>query len=56
MEKIVTKYVLLKVNYDSFIHEPPSTWDWGALLEVSGNESVSIVRISECDPVTANLT
>lgn len=42
-----TKYILLKVTYDSYFHEPPETWDWNQLIESGQDENVEIVRVSD---------
>lgn len=45
--KPITKYVVLKVTYNSYYHEPPSSWDWGKLIDLDPNETVEIVSVSD---------
>lgn len=45
--KPVTKYVLLKVTYNSFYVESPETWDWNNIVDSSADEKVECVRVSD---------
>jgi len=45
--KPVTKYVLLKVTYNSFYVESPESWDWNNLVDCSHDENVECVRVSD---------
>lgn len=48
--KPVTKYVTLKVVYNSYYIESPETWDWNELVKCDPNESVSIVSVTDFPP------
>jgi hypothetical protein len=52
--KPVTKYVLLKVVYNSYYVEPPETWDWNELVGCDPDESVDVIRVSDI-PIVDNL-
>lgn len=45
--KPVTKYVLLKVTYNSFYMESPETWDWNQLIDSASDENVECLRVSD---------
>jgi len=45
--KPVTKYVLLKVTYNSYYMESPETWDWNELIESASDENVECVSVSD---------
>lgn len=42
-----TKYVVLKVTYDAYFHEPPDSWDWNELISSGQDENVEIIRVSD---------
>lgn len=48
--KPVTKYVVLKVVYNSYYAEPPETWDWNELIGCDPTEEVSIVSVADFPP------
>lgn len=48
--KPVTKYVVLKVTYNSFFVESPETWDWNELIDSAPDEKVEIISISDSLP------
>lgn len=51
--KIVTKYVVLKISYDSYINEPPDTWGWNELIEAKEQEKIELTHISDI-PIIPN--
>lgn len=48
--KPVTKYVVLKVTYNSYYIESPETWDWNALVDIGPDEDISIVSVQDFPP------
>jgi hypothetical protein len=48
--KPVTKYVILKVVYNSYYSESPETWDWNELIGNGPNESAEIVSVRDFPP------
>lgn len=48
--KPVTKFVLLKVTYNSYYIESPETWDWNQLIDSSSDENAEIVSVTEDFP------
>ena len=50
--KPVTKYVTLKVTYNSFYVESPETWDWNELINSSNDENAEVVLITDSAPLT----
>ena len=48
--KPITKYVVLKVTYNSFFVESPETWDWNELIDSAPDENVELVSISDYPP------
>jgi len=48
--KPVTKYVVLKVTYNSFFVESPETWDWNELVDSAPDENVDIISVSDFPP------
>lgn len=52
--KPVTKYVVLKVTYNSYYMESPETWDWNEIVRFSGavgpDENVEVIRVSDSPP------
>ncbi len=48
--KPVTKYVTLKVTYNSFFVESPETWDWNQLVDTAPDENVDIISVSDFPP------
>jgi hypothetical protein len=48
--KPVTKYVVLKVTYNSFFVESPETWDWNELVDSAADENVDIISVSDFPP------
>lgn len=48
--KPVTKYVVLKVVYNSYYVESPSTWDWNSLVDCNSDESVEVVSLRDYPP------
>lgn len=53
--KPITKYVILRVTYDSFIHEPPRTWDWNNLAEIKEGENIELISESDIPIIPKNL-
>lgn len=45
--KPITKYVLLKVTYNSYYMESPETWDWNQLIDSASDENVEIISVSD---------
>ena len=45
--KPVTKYVVLKVTYNSFFVESPETWDWNELVDTAPDETIEIVSVRD---------
>jgi hypothetical protein len=48
--KPVTKYVVLKVTYNSFFVESPETWDWNELVSVAPDENIEVVSVRDFPP------
>lgn len=48
--KPVTKYVVLKVTYNSFYVESPESWDWNTLLDCGGDENAEVVSVRDFPP------
>ena len=48
--KPVTKYVVLKVTYNSFFVESPETWDWNELVDSAPDENIDIISVSDFPP------
>ena len=48
--KPVTKYVILKVTYNSYYVESPETWDWNDLVDCGMDEDVELLSISDYPP------
>jgi hypothetical protein len=48
--KPITKYVVLKVTYNSFFVEPPESWNWNELVGSGPDEDVSIISIRDFPP------
>lgn len=48
--KPVTKYITLKVTYNSYYVNSPETWDWNEIVDVGPDESVEVVRASDFPP------
>jgi hypothetical protein len=48
--KPITKYVVLKVTYNSFFVEPPESWDWNELVDSAPDENVEIVSVRDFPP------
>ena len=48
--KPITKYVVLKVTYNSFFVESPETWDWNELIDSAPDENVELVSIGDYPP------
>lgn len=45
--KPITKYITLKVTYNSYYVESPETWDWNQLIEAKEGESIEIIIVSD---------
>ena len=45
--KPVTKYVTLKVTYNSYYVESPEIWDWNDLVSCDPGENVEVVNVSD---------
>ena len=48
--KPVTKYVTLKVTYNSFFIESPETWDWNELVDCGPGENIETVSVRDFPP------
>lgn len=48
--KPITKYVTLKVTYNSFYIDGPETWDWNEIVDVCPGENIEVVRSSDFPP------
>ena len=46
----VTKYVVLKVKYNSYYCEGPETWDWNTLVETDEDENVEVISVRDFPP------
>lgn len=52
--KPVTKFVLLKVTYNSFFVESPETWDWNELVDTAPDENVEIISVTDSPTLDVN--
>lgn len=50
--KPITKYVTLKVTYNSFYVDSPEKWDWNEIVDVGPDENVEVIAWG-IDPWTA---
>jgi len=48
--KPVTQYITLKVTYNSFYVESPSTWDWNSLVDCGHDENVEVISVKDFPP------
>lgn len=48
--KPVTKYVVLKVTYNSYYVDSPETWDWNNIVDCGLDEQVEMVSVSDFAP------
>lgn len=48
--KPITKYVVLKVTYNSFFVEPPNSWDWNELVDCGPDENIEIISCGDFPP------
>lgn len=48
--KPITKYVVLKVTYNSYFVESPDTWDWNELVDCGPDENVEIFSVRDFPP------
>lgn len=48
--KPVTKYVVLKVTYNSFFVESPETWDWNELVDCAHDENIEVFSVRDFPP------
>lgn len=48
--KPVTKYVVLKVTYNSYYVESPETWDWNTLVDCGMDEDVELFSVRDFPP------
>jgi hypothetical protein len=48
--KPITKYVTLKVTYNSFFVEPPETWDWNELIGCAPDENAEVFSVRDFPP------
>lgn len=48
--KPITKYVTLKVTYNSFFVESPETWDWNELVDTAPDENIEIISVTDFPP------
>jgi len=48
--KPITKYVTLKVTYNSFYVESPETWDWNELINNGPEENAEVFSVRDCPP------
>lgn len=48
--KPVTKYITLKVTYNSFFVESPETWDWNELVDTAPDENIEIFSVRDFPP------
>lgn len=49
--KPITKYVLLKVTYNSFYVESPETWDWNELVDSAPDENVEVIQVGNLSDI-----
>ena len=48
--KPITKYVTLKVTYNSYYMESPETWDWNELVDTAPDENIEVFSLREFPP------
>jgi|688.fasta_scaffold75580_6 hypothetical protein len=48
--KPVTKYVVLKITYNSYFVESPETWDWNTLIDSGADEYAEVMSIRDFPP------
>lgn len=48
--KPITKFVTLKVTYNSYYVESPETWDWNNLVDCGLDEEVSLISVNDFPP------
>jgi hypothetical protein len=48
--KPITKYVILKVTYNSYYVESPETWDWNNLVDCGMDENIEFFSVSDFPP------
>lgn len=48
--KPITKYITLKVTYNSYHMESPETWDWNELVDTAPDENIEVFSIREFPP------
>jgi len=48
--KPVTKFVVLKVTYNSFFVDSPDTWDWNNLADCSHDENIEVFAVRDYPP------
>lgn len=48
--KPVTKYVVLKITYNSYYVESPETWDWNRLIDNDGDEDAEVISVTDFPP------
>ena len=48
--KPVTKYVVLKITYNSDFVESPETWDWNTLIDSGADEYAEVMSIRDFPP------
>lgn len=53
--KPLTKYVVLKVTYNSYYIESPETWDWNSMVDNGPDENIEIIQVSDLPILPQNL-
>jgi hypothetical protein len=48
--KPITRYVTLKVTYNSFFVESPETWNWNELVDCGPDENVEVISVKDFPP------
>jgi len=48
--KPVTKYITLKITYNSFYVDSPETWNWNNLIDCYHDENAEVIKISDSYP------
>lgn len=48
--KPITKYVVLKVTYNSFYINGPETWDWNELIDNGPDENAEVISVRDFPP------
>lgn len=48
--KPITKFVTLKVTYNSYYIDSPETWDWNAIVDVGPDENIEIISVKDSAP------